>query len=304
MKHWLNKNYRTLIITAFLIPIITVAVVSISHVTQWYSLSNPFTRAINFSIVIEIDALSELSAISANMGTKVYFPFAIVTLIQFIGNIFFSYTYIDLNSQQFIDWVTLVSPLLNFIGIEETDFIAHKRLLSLFAGGMLPLISLTFLHMLVKFTEEDRMNQKKNEDEHHDNLIDQNIIDEHVNKALEEYKKELESQKIKSVDLMSEISRVRLSEDVLNELEKILVKPPKTIEETEEHIDESEDGNDIRNHDIDPIIDNVVDDVVDITETIEEVVTEVQEELPIEEIVTEVQEDVSEVKEDIEKKNS
>jgi hypothetical protein len=54
-------------------------------------LSNPFSWAIYLSIGIEIAALSALAAISAQMGKKVYFPFGIVTLIQFIGNIFFHY---------------------------------------------------------------------------------------------------------------------------------------------------------------------------------------------------------------------
>jgi len=34
MKHWINTHYKSLIIGAFLIPIITVAIVSISHVTH------------------------------------------------------------------------------------------------------------------------------------------------------------------------------------------------------------------------------------------------------------------------------
>jgi hypothetical protein len=34
--------------------------------------------------------------------------------------------------------------------------VGHKRFLSLFAGGMLPIISLSFLHMLVKFEEEEK----------------------------------------------------------------------------------------------------------------------------------------------------
>ena len=112
MKHWVNQNYKTLIITAFLIPIITVAIVSISHVTKWYGLSNPFSWAIYLSIGVEIAALAALAAISAKMGKKVYFPFAIVTVVQFIGNIYFAYSYIDVNSQSFKDWVGLVSPLV------------------------------------------------------------------------------------------------------------------------------------------------------------------------------------------------
>jgi hypothetical protein len=105
---------------------------------------------------IEIAALSALAAISAQMGSKVYFPFGIVTLIQFIGNIFFAYQYIDINSVSFKDWVDLVDPFVSYLGVESGDLIGHKRFLSLFAGGMLPIISLSFLHMLVKFEEEEK----------------------------------------------------------------------------------------------------------------------------------------------------
>jgi hypothetical protein len=201
MKNWINKNYKTIIVAAFLVPIITVAVVSISHVTMWYGLSNPFTWAIYLSIGIEIAALSALAAISADMGSKVYFPFSIVTLIQFIGNIFFAYTFIDVDSKMFKDWVDLVSPLVYYLGVEPTDFVGHKRFLALFAGGMLPVISLSFLHMLVKFTEEERKNRVESEPEN-------------------------EPTKIDASDLVSEVSRVRLSEDDLKKLQEVLFNPP------------------------------------------------------------------------------
>jgi hypothetical protein len=90
------------------------------------------------------------------MGKKVYFPFAIVTLIQFIGNIFFAYQFIDVNGQSFKDWVDMVDPIVSFLGVESGDPIGHKRFLALFSGGMLPIISLSFLHMLVKFEEEEK----------------------------------------------------------------------------------------------------------------------------------------------------
>lgn len=202
MKHWINKNYKTLIITAFLIPIITVAIVSISHVTTWYGISNPITWAVYLSIGIEIAALSALAAISANMGKKVYFPFAIVTLIQFIGNIFFAYSYINVNSQSFKDWVDLVSPLVSFMGVEATDVVGHKRFLALFAGGMLPMISLSFLHMLVKFTEEDRV--KEVEEEEHLKEIQENAI---------------------KADVADEMARLKLSERDLEILERFLANP-------------------------------------------------------------------------------
>ena len=222
MKNWFNKNYRTLIISTFLIPIITVAVVSISHVTKGYGISNPFIWAAYLSIGIEIAALSALAAISANMGKKVYFPFGIVTLIQFIGNIYYTYFFIEIDSKSFISWVELVSPLIEFIGVESTDLVGHKRFLAVFSGGMLPLISLSFLHMLVKFTEEDRLKfiNKNNEQNDITSKEESNIIE--------------------SKELISEVSRVRLSQEDLDYLEKILTKKEKSISNEEVETQEEE----------------------------------------------------------------
>jgi hypothetical protein len=88
----LKENYIKIVYFSFLAPIIIVAIISISHVTQWYDISNPINWATYLSVGIEIAALSSLSAISADLGKKTYLPFIIVTFIQFIGNIVEYYT--------------------------------------------------------------------------------------------------------------------------------------------------------------------------------------------------------------------
>lgn len=153
MKSWIQKNLRNIIVTSFIIPILLVAFVSISHVTSFYGISNPFSWAIYLSVAIEIAAISALAGLSVRMGNFIYIPFGIVTLIQFIGNIFFAFSYIDETSQLFKDWMEMTGSVLEPVGIEPTDISSHKRILALFSGGMLPLISLTFAHMLVKFTD-------------------------------------------------------------------------------------------------------------------------------------------------------
>ena len=211
--NWFQKNFKTIIYCAFLVPIITVAIVSISHVTTWYGISNPVSWAIYLSIGIEIAALSALAAISAQMGKKVYFPFGIVTLIQFIGNIFFAYQFIDINGQSFKDWVDMVDPLVSFLGVESGDMVGHKRFLALFAGGMLPLISLSFLHMLVKFEEDDKNKTLgvKNSDHFIDPVLD---IDE---LSLEAGKKEFEIEKEKYTPTEQDL--IKLQEE-LDKLQK------------------------------------------------------------------------------------
>ena len=153
MKNWIKKNLKNIVATAFVIPILLVAYVSISHVTTFYGLSNPFSWALYLSVAIEIAALSALAAVSVRMGKFVYVPFIIVTLIQFVGNLYFSFTYIDETSNAFKEWMNMVGGMLEPMGIDPTDVISHKRVLAFFSGGLLPLISLTFAHMLVVFTD-------------------------------------------------------------------------------------------------------------------------------------------------------
>ena len=186
MKNWFSRNLTNIISLAFVIPILLVAFVSISHVTSFYGLSNPITWAIYLSVGIEIAALSALAAVSVNMGRFVYFPFIIVTFIQMLGNIFFSFTYIDETSQTFQDWISMVGGLFENMGIEMTDLNSHKTVLAFLTGGLLPVISLTFAHMLVKFTEK---NKEVDEDDKTD------LTEEDIQKIIELQVKEKEKEK-------------------------------------------------------------------------------------------------------------
>ena len=200
--NWFSRNFKTIIYIAFLVPIITVAIVSISHVTGWYGISNPMSWALYLSIGIEIAALSALAAISVNMGSKVYVPFGIVTIIQFVGNIFFAFEYIDIASTQFLSWVDLTGPILEYVGVEEGNLQSHRRFLAIFSGGMLPLISLSFLHMLVKFNEERT-------------LTSNSVTKDSGPKE----------EPIQASDLVGEIARYRPTTEELDKLNDILSKP-------------------------------------------------------------------------------
>jgi hypothetical protein len=227
---WIEKNLKKVIYVAFLVPILLVALVSISHVTKWYGISNPTSWSVYLSIAVEIAALSTLAAIAARMGKKVYFPFAIVTLIQFIGNVFFAYQYIDIASQSFKDWVDMVDPLVQYLGVESGDFVGHKRFLAFFAGGMLPLISLSFLHMLVKFTQENK-EISSNEP------INENIVQPNDNVVEEPIEKE-EVPTVEAKDIVGEVSRIRLSEEDLVLLEKFLNRTPQVTPEVTPQVEE------------------------------------------------------------------
>jgi hypothetical protein len=270
MKNWFSRNLTNIISLAFVIPILLVAFVSISHVTSFYGLSNPFTWAIYLSVGIEIAALSALAAVSVNMGRFVYFPFIIVTFIQMLGNIFFSFTYIDETSQTFQDWISMVGGLFENMGIETTDLNSHKTVLAFLTGGLLPVISLTFAHMLVKFTEKNKEVE-----------VETIPVREEIKIVFDETKKTEEPKKWEP------------SEEQLSQLEEIL-KNNYPVKSENEHKPYQPSEEDLRK--IEKVLNgygDIVNENIDNNDVIEE---------PVEEHIVEVKEDEIQP-EEVEKKN-
>lgn len=145
---WVRNNPNR---SMFLVPILLVAGISISHVVTWYDIANPLNWAIYLSIAIEVGAMTALVAATNRIRGGVWFMFGLVTLIQMIGNIFFSYKEIDSNGELFKSWVELTGPLWEMIGSDTTDIPSMKRWLAFLEGGLLPIISLTSLHFFVKY---------------------------------------------------------------------------------------------------------------------------------------------------------
>ena len=261
MKNWIQRNLKSIIVTAFVIPILLVAFVSISHVTSFYGISNPFAWAVYLSVAVEIAALSALAGVSVKLGKFIYFPFILVTFIQFVGNLFFSFSFIEEQSELFIQWMEMAGPLFEPMGIETTDIPTHKLILALFSGGLLPIISLTFAHMLVVYSNrEEQLIQTPTP-----------VID------LEEVSRqagiiERENQKLETIDLPKE--KVDAIQKHLNELhnqkfgktEQLVSEPEpiETLQKTEEIIEEPTEI------EIEEVIEEPQEEIVVENQTVEE----------------------------------
>jgi hypothetical protein len=145
---WIKLNPNR---AMFLVPILLVAGISISHVVSWYNLANPISWAIYLSIAIEIGAMTALVAATNKIKGGVWFMFGLITFIQMIGNIFFSYKEIDETGELFKSWMELTGPVWEMLGSKANDVIAMKRWLAFLEGGLLPVISLTSLHFFTKY---------------------------------------------------------------------------------------------------------------------------------------------------------
>ena len=156
MLDWIKSNRAVLIRNSFLLPILLVVIMSISHVVSWYDLGNPISWAIYLSIAIEIFALASISAASIKTSkAAIWFLFGIVTAIQIVGNIFYEFKDIDMNGDGFQSWVLLIEPF--FLDWEVMD---HRRFLAIIQGGTLPIMSLTALHFYIQFKEKDEISEK------------------------------------------------------------------------------------------------------------------------------------------------
>jgi hypothetical protein len=118
----------------------------------------------------------------------------------------------------------MVNPVVSFLGVDEGDPIGHKRFLALFSGGMLPLISLSFLHMLVKFEEEDK--QENNQ------ILPTNIDIDEI--SIEAGKQEAELEKEKYTPSDDDLARLEEELKRLNEQKFGALEETEEIVETEE----------------------------------------------------------------------
>jgi hypothetical protein len=161
MLKWIkNINKEKVIRNSFLLPILLVVAISISHVVSWYDMGNPMAWAIYLSVAIEIFALASIAAASINASrVTIWFLFGVVTFIQIIGNVFFSFNYIDVDGELFASWIDLVGPLFM-----DWDSMDHRRFLAAVQGGSLPIMSLTALHFYLKFNDKKIKEQENNQD--------------------------------------------------------------------------------------------------------------------------------------------
>jgi hypothetical protein len=231
---WIKENP---IRSMFLVPIFLVAGISISHVVAWYDITNPFSWAIYLSVAIEIGAITALIAATQKIKGGVWFMFGLVTFVQMVGNIFYSYKEIDPTGDLFKAWVELTSPIFELFGTEPTDIISHKRWLAILGGGLLPIISLTSLHFFVKYEKSEKIIENDRD------LEIVSLMDLETLEKEEEKPKTKRGRKKKEVveepQLLNEEKEVKMIDDWLDQYGNPAITE-KVLKESEEFIKENE----------------------------------------------------------------
>ena len=247
---WIKNNPNR---AMFLLPILLVAGISISHVVSWYDMVNPINWAIYLSIAIEVGAITALVAATNRIKGGIWFMFGLVTFIQMIGNIFYSYKEIDANGELFKSWVELTGPIWELMGTELTDVVGMKRWLAFLEGGLLPIISLTSLHFFVKYEKPKEVTEEEIKEDYYEarNRKMEEMVVEREKK--EEWDEEhaldmvlnnmVDSLSEEDLDDISETSEVdSMVEEEESKAERVKAPTPPSIE-LEEYFDEQPDNN-------------------------------------------------------------
>jgi hypothetical protein len=235
---WIKENP---IRSMFLVPIFLVAGISISHVVAWYDITNPFSWAIYLSVAIEIGAITALIAATQKIKGGVWFMFGLVTFVQMVGNIFYSYKEIDPTGDLFKAWVELTSPIFELFGTEPTDIISHKRWLAILGGGLLPIISLTSLHFFVKYEKSEKIIEN-DRDLEIVSLMDLETLEKEEQIEVEKPKTKKGRKKKEVVEepqLLNEEKEVKMIDDWLDQYGDPAITE-KVLKESEEFIKENE----------------------------------------------------------------
>jgi hypothetical protein len=146
-----NSKIVWMIIVSFLLVPLIVSVVSTIHVINFFELSNNYTLAVTLAIAFEIGALSALAGLVA-MGkinkNVVWFIFILLTIFQMTGNVYYAY---DIITNRMKENPDLIKNWAELFGLADDEAVTVKRIIAILSGAVLPIVSLSFLDLLIDY---------------------------------------------------------------------------------------------------------------------------------------------------------
>ena len=143
-----NHKHKTLhkfIIGVFISLYVMVSIISVLHIIEFFELSNSRAMAITLSLAFEVGAMASLLALVVLDKIQEWLVvaiFVILTAFQAMGNVYASFTYIELEN---------IKPWIELFGLTDEDIITQKRIIALISGLPLPIIALGFIKSLIDY---------------------------------------------------------------------------------------------------------------------------------------------------------
>jgi CCR4-NOT transcriptional regulation complex NOT5 subunit len=138
----------------------------------------------------------------------------------------------------------MISGLLEPIGVDPTDVVAHRRILAFITGGLIPFISLTFAHMLIVYSSKIQTNEDNVEpvnDTVNELVIEPVVLTEEELIELSKKAGTIEAEQVEEKINPTPEDLARLEEALKNLEEKSKIEEPvETTETTKYFVDDEE----------------------------------------------------------------
>lgn len=151
---FINKSERTIFL-AFIIPPLVISLISMIHVVSFFELSNNVFLSWALAAAFEFASISALFALTALTRIKkntIWILFFAIVLLQVIGNMYHSYVYMNPQDPNLLKMLTI-------IGVEADSLPWTLRVLGFLQGGILPIVSLSFVKAVVEYLGVNRENK-------------------------------------------------------------------------------------------------------------------------------------------------
>ena len=197
-----------IIISFMIVPLVT-SLVSTIHVVSFFELSNYYTLSIILALAFELGALSSLAGLVAMdkiSKSTVWVIFVLLTAFQMMGNTYYAYDTTTSKMASDSGLIKNFTELFGFDIFDNTDVIFVKRIIAIFSGAILPVISLCFLHLLVSYVVKTSGSNTKKETislENEEIELQENSQKEEFKEFLEKTKNKLDEEKSTYSELLN-----------------------------------------------------------------------------------------------------
>lgn len=149
-----NNILKYGLVSLFGILYAIVGFVSIYHAISFFGLSNTNWLAIMLAIAFEIGQAAVLFYVLITKEKKVlpWILMIMLTLVQVLGNVYSSYSYMVINNPDLIKYFT--DSVLFFL--QDPNPKVNQVMISYITGAILPIVSLLMTSMVVNVLNRDR----------------------------------------------------------------------------------------------------------------------------------------------------
>ena len=154
---------KTILTGLFCILYLAVGFVSTYHSIGFFSISNESWLAIILAIAFEVGQAAVLFSllVSKEKKTMPWILMGVLTLVQVLGNVYSSYQYMVLNSQDSIKYFT--DSVLFYL--QDPNPQVNQVMISYITGAILPIVALCMTSMVVDTSGvEEKSEEEKEED--------------------------------------------------------------------------------------------------------------------------------------------